>query len=816
MEHFFKDIRYGIRILLKSPGFTAVAVISLALGIGANTVIFSFLSRLTFSPLPVSTPTDLVSVFTTDVRNPGPLPTSHLNYIDYRDHNDSFSGLLAYSFAAVSFSPTGGESKQLIGLVVSGNYFDVLGVRPLHGRTFLPDEDRTPGTHPVAVLSFACWQRDFGGDTGVVGSTITFNRHQFTVVGITPREFSGTNVGFNPDFWVPMMMHAQAQPGFSFYNERRAIFLNLIGRLKPGISIEQAQTNLGAIANNLERDYRTENEGRNIRLVPLLEARRDPDGDGSLMLISWSLIGVVATVLIIACANVTNLLLARATRRRKEIAVRIAIGAGRGRLIRQLLTESILLSLLGGGIGLILALWTKDLIPSFFRFGNNNLPDKGFDLRILGFTFIVSLASGLLFGLAPALQASRSDLVTSLKGDVAAVAGRRRFGFSLRKTLVVLQVALSLFALVTAGLFVRSLQHAQSENPGFIAENILLMGFDLGREGYSEGQGEAFHRQLVERARSVPGVLAVTIARDRPFGGGFSRSVFIEGKEPPPGGRGVLVQTNYIGENFFETLGIQLIRGREFTQGDNNNAPEVVIINETMANQFWQDEDPIGKRFKFFGDQSYRQVVGIARDSKYNSLVEDRRPFVYLPFAQEYDPQVNLYIRAANDVGQLSTALRNEVQVIDPSITALNVETLEDRIAQSLTGQRMQAGLLTIFGLLALLLASVGLYGVMSYSVAQSTREIGIRMALGAEHRDVLSLVLRQGALLVAIGLALGMVVALMVTRAMESLFFRIGSMDPVAFGVTSLILLAVALLASYIPARRATKIDPTIALKYE
>jgi predicted permease len=423
--------------------------------------------------------------------------------------------------------------------------------------------------------------------------------------------------------------------------------------------------------------------------------------------------------------------------------------------------------------------------------------------------------SGLLFGLVPAMQASRPDLVGALKNETP-MTSARRFKFNLRKTLVVLQVGLSLFALITAGLFVRSLQKASEVNPGFITENMLLMGFDLGSSGYTEAQGKVFHRQLLERVGRLPGVKAATIARDRPFAGGFARSVFIEGQDPGPSGRGVLVQTNYIGPKFFPTLGIPLQRGRDFEDSDNEKSPNVVIINEAMANQFWPDQDAVGKRFKFFGDSDYRQVVAIAKDTKYNNLIEERRPFVYAPLQQLYAPQLNLYVRTEGDPQSLVVALRGEVQSIDPTLSLLNIETLGQRVHQSLTGQRMQATLLTVFGMLALVLASVGLYGVMSYSVAQRTREIGIRMALGAQRRDVLGLVLSQGAVLLAIGLALGLVVAFLVTRGLASLFFGISAFDPLAFIGTSVLLAAVALFASYIPARRATRIDPTIALKYE
>ena len=817
MEAFVKDIRYGFRLLIQNPGFAIVAVLSLALGIGANTAVFSFLNAYLLSPLPVKDASSLVSIFTIDVKNPGYHPTSHHNYLDYRDKNDVFEEILAYNFAGITYTGSGGETKQFVAEMVSGNYFDVLGLTPLHGRTFLPDEDKTPGARPVAVISYPCWQREFGGDPALVGNTISLNRNSFTVIGIGPKEFVGTDIGFVPDLWVPMMMHNELQPGFDFYDGRRGLFLTMIGRLKPGVTLAQAQASMSALGDHLEQEYRKDNEGRNVKLISLLQARRDPNGEGQLALISSSLMVVVGVVLVIACLNVTNLLLARATKRRREIAVRVAMGAHRSRLIRQLMTESLLLSIAGGILGLFFALWAKDIIKSFAAGdGGANSPNITLDSRVLIFTLAISLLSGLLFGLVPALQASKPNLVPALRGEVPPGGGRRGLRFNFKKTLVVVQVGLSLFALITAGLFVRSLQKAAEVDPGFITENTLLMGIDLGTAGYSEAQGKVFHRQLLERVSGLTGVKEATIARDRPFGGGFLRSVFIEGQDPGPSGRGVLVQTNYIGPKFFRTLGIPLQRGRDFEEGDNEKAQNVVVVNESMAARFWPDQEALGKRFKFFGDENFRTVVGIARDTKYNSLTEERRSFVYVPLQQTYDPRLNLYVRGEGDSKTLAASVRGEVQSIDPSLSLMNIEMLDERVHQSLTGQRMQATLLTVFGMLALVLASVGLYGVMSYSVAQRTREIGIRMAIGAQRTDVLGLVLKQGATLVAIGLGLGLGISFFLTGTLASLFFGISALDPLAFIVTSGLLALVALFATYIPAQRAAKIDPTIALKYE
>ncbi|HKA17140.1 MAG TPA: ABC transporter permease [Blastocatellia bacterium] len=819
METLLKDARYGLRMLVRSPGFTVVALLSLALGIGANTAIFSIISAVLFAPLPVKQPGQLVSIFTSDVKNPGALPTSHLNFIDYREKNDVLTDILAYTGQGVSYSNPSGESKNLFALIVTGNYFDVLGVKAEKGRTFEPDEDRTPNTHPVVVLSHASWQRDFGGDPAIVGKTISLNRRDFNVVGVAQKDFTGTDIGGGPDLWVPMMMHDVVQPGFDWYNTRRGLFLAMIGRRKPGITSSQAQASMSTLGSQLEQEYKKDNEGRNVRLVPLLTARTDPTGDGQVGKTFIALMGVAGVVLLIACANVTNLLLARATRRKREIAIRLALGASRSRLIRQLMTESLLLSLAGGTIGFFVAIWSKDILRSLVPFGGGPNQQQGIsiDPRVLLFALVVSIISGLLFGLAPALQASRPDLVPVLKGDITVPVGTQGFRINLRKSLVVVQVGLSLFALITAGLFVRSLQKAQAVNPGFNPENVVLMGFNLGREGYDEARGRNFHREVVERIGAVAGVVKVTVARDRPFGGGFQRSVFIEGQEPPPGGRGVLVQTNNIATGFFETLGIPLLQGRDFTETDNQQAPKVMIINEAMATRFWPSESAVGKRLKLFGDQDFRQVVGIVADSKYNSLTEPRRPFMYIPLQQEYVPQINLHVRTTSDAAAMISTLRQEVQQIDPNLSVGNAQTLKDRIENSLGGERSQATLYGTAGILALILAAAGLYGVMAYTVAQRTREIGIRMALGASRGNVMGLVLKQGVTLVSVGIALGLIAAFGTTRfLLASLLFGVSALDPITFVGTSAVLVVAALLASVVPARRATKVDPIIALRYE
>ena len=813
-----QDIRYGARTLLKSPGFTIVAVLSLALGIGANTAIFSLVNAVLLRPLPVTDAPSLVAVSTTDQRNPGNLPISHLNFKDLRAQNSVFSGMAAFTFAQVNYS-TGKESEQIPVQVVSANYFSLLGTQPARGRGFLPEEEET--ATPVAVVSTGFWERTLGSDPDIVGKTVMLNRTPFTVVGIAPRNFSGTLLGGGPSLWVPMSMHRVVQPGFDWYDTRRGLFLFGLGRLKPGVTVEQARSSLRTTFANLEQAFPVDNKGRSATAVPLLDARLNPNGQGPNIVVRLSsiLMIVVAIVLLIACANIANLLLARASKRRREVAIRLALGAKRTRLIRQLLTESVLLSLAGGVAGLLLAYWclgalvTADLPLPF------PIDDAvSLDPRVLTFTVILSLATGVLFGLAPALQASKADVVPVLKNELvpsaSGVRGIRAF-LSLRQVLVVAQVAASLVALVAAALFLRDLRHAQQIDPGFETTGVLVMNFNLGREGYTPERGQVFYEQIAERAAALPGVRGAAIAQNPPLAGGFLRSVFPEGADTTTRDR-VLVQVNTVSVGYFQAIGIPVVQGRDFTRGDTATSPKVVVINQTMAQQFWKNEEPLGKRFKFFGDQDYTTVIGVAKDSKYNGVAEDPQPFIYQPLTQNYTPAAALHVRSAGDAAALAGPVRAEVQRLDPTLALFNVRTLEEQVSQSLQPQEMNVVLLTVFGVLALLLASIGLYGVASYSVTQRTREIGVRMALGAQPSSVLGLVLGHGLILVGVGLVVGLVLAYVTAGFAKALVVGVNPHDPVTYIATAGVLGTIALLASYIPARRATRIDPLIALRTE
>jgi predicted permease len=814
METLLKDVRYGFRMMLKSRGLTIVAVMSLALGIGANTAIFTFVDKLLLRTLPVEQPEQLVTIASFGGKNTS---FSYPLYKDFRDRNEVFSGLLAYSSAPFSLSE-GGQTERITGALVSGNYFDVLGVKAALGRAFLPDEDAAPSTHPVAVLSYGLWQRRFNSDPAIIDKTISLNGVMFTVVGVAPAEFTGVVRGSSPEIYAPMMMQSEAMPSWSnALTSRNMSWLEMMGRLKPGISREQGQASLAVTAEQIAQA----GEEKNINGEMVV-------GDGSkgqdyrVREVSKPLImlmGFVALVLLIACANVANLLIARAGARRKEIAIRLAVGAGRGRLVRQLLTESVMLSVAGGVAGLVIARWLTNLLLAFQPPNSISL-DDGLDLRVLGFSLLLSLLTGIVFGLAPALQTSRPDLVSALKDETPGVvrgAGR----FSLRSLLVVAQVALSLMVLIGAGLCVRSLQKLIAIDAGFDPAKVMVMSLDLALNGYKEAQGQQFYSDAVERIAALPGVEAVSLAAVVPLGGSsMRRSVQIEGYASQPGEPPLNFDMNIIGLNYFQTMGMPLVQGRDFNAQDREGAPKVVIINETVARRFWPDQNAVGKQIDFAGiagrPNQFIEIVGVVKDSKYRSLIESPTSTMFLPLAQNYRVNMALHVRAANEPKGMIAAVRREVQMMDANLPVYNIKTLAEQKSSSLYTSRMVATLLTFFGLLALLLAAVGIYGVMAYSVNRRTREIGIRMALGAQRTDVLRLVLGEGLILVAAGLAVGLGVTFFATRIMASLLYGVSATDTATFVIISLILAGVALGACFVPARRATKVDPMVALRYE
>ena len=822
MGTLIHDLRYAVRLLLKNPGFTAVAVLALALGIGANSTIFSLANSVFLRPLPVAEPNRLVWLF-----NDGERPVSYPDYLDYGRQADMFSGILAYSWVALNLG-SAGEAERVTGVLVSANYFDLLGVRVVRGRSFLPEEDQTPGAAPVAVISHALWQRRFANDPEVIGKPVILNGQKFSIVGVAPKGFVGTEEAFPRDIWVPVTMRDQLAGGSigangnrSLFTDRNARQFNVMARLKPGVSLQQAQARMDTIAAQLALAHPETNANRHVSVYAAGNGR--PSFRAMLRPVTWILLAIVALILLIACANVANLLLARSAARRKEIAIRLALGASRGRLLRQLMTESVLLAFLGGSAGLVLSLWTTNLLmalkPSVPLPININVST---DWRVVAFTFLFSMLAGVIFGLVPALQASKPEIVPVLKDETSAF-GYRHSLLSLRNVLVIAQVAMSLVVLIGAGLFLRSLRNAQSINPGFDAPQVLALSLATGAQGYDENKSRLFYQQLVGRVQALPGVQAASIAQSAPLSYLYAPSLaaptIVEGNEPRPGENPPVIGNNAVGLNFFQTLGIPLVRGRDFTAEMREGTPGVVIINETMARSFFANVDPIGKRLRVMrrgGQAASCEIIGVVRDSKYLSLGEDPAPFIFFPYQQSYSPVMTLLVRANKDPKDLTAAVRHEVQTLDPNLPPFNVVTLSENIDISLFPARFGALLLGGFGVLALVLATVGIYGVMSYSVSKRTHEIGIRMALGAQANSVLRMIVGQGMLLALIGVAVGLAGAFALTRVVKSLLYGVSATDLTTFTAIALLLMVVALLACLIPARRATKVDPLIALRSE
>jgi putative ABC transport system permease protein len=801
METLVQDVRYGVRTLLKNPGFTVVAIIALALGIGANSAIFSVVNAVLLRPLAFDKPEQLVMVWEKRmalgrVRNVASAP----DFVDWKAQNTVFEDMAAYSNNG--FNLTGNDEPERIqGVAVSPGFFSILGVQPKVGRAFLTDEDQ-PGSEPTVIISNGLWQRRFASDPGIVGKSISLNDRTRTVVGVMPADFIFPNGDI--EIWVPLVFSPNDLTG------RGSHFLNVIARLKPGVTINQARDEMETIAAHLEQQYQV-NTGHGVNIFPLYE-----EVVGNIRPALLVLLGAVGFVLLIACANVANLLLARAAVRQKEIAIRTALGAARGRIIRQLLTESMLLSLTGGTLGVLLALWGLDLLLAVSADSIPRVKEIRLDLWVLGFTFLVSLATGLIFGIVPALQASKPDLNETLKeGGRGASAGLRRN--MVRSTLVVSEVAICLVLLIGAGLMIKSFARLLDVNPGYSAENVLTMNVSLSGSKYREApERRAFFDQALQRMASSPGVEGAGVVLGAPLSGGIGSRYFqIEGRPPQPPGQGYNANINAASGDYFRTMGIPLIQGREFDERDVTGSPDVVIINQRMAQQFWPDEDPLGQRISA-GDQTWRTIVGIVGDVRQAALETEARAELFYPFFQVDFGSGTFVVRTSNDPKTMIAALRKEVQAVDKDQPLFRVRTMNEVLGQVVAPRRLNMLLLGIFAGVALVLAAVGLYGVMSYSVTQRTREIGIRQALGATRRDVTKLVIGQGMVLSLVGVGVGLVASFFLTRPMASLLFGVSAADPVTFAVISLILIGVALGASYIPARRATRVDPMIALRHE
>jgi predicted permease len=807
-----EDLRHSLLTLIKHRGFALAAILSLALGIGLNTTIFTFINAIFLQPLPVQGLDQLASVVTLDARLPGYLGCSYPNYEDYRDHNQSFSSLLLYASIRGSLTDLG-DPQPLTFQIVSGNYFDGLGVQPAVGRGFRAEEDTAAGVQLVAVISSVLWKRQFGGDRSVIGRTLGINGNPFHVVGVAPEGFQGLNLLSPVDVWIPTTAFRRIYPKVTWINERRRPVFTIAGRLKPGVGFERAEAEMQALGQELARQYPRDNEGRRLKLVPLNETGT-PHAERATLTTSGAVLMIVSgLILLIACANVANLLLARAAGRNKEIAVRVALGASRGRLIRQLLTEGTVLALCGGGLGLLLARWATTglwaLRPPSFRAATFHIELDG---RVLAFTLLLSVLTGMVFSLFPALRATKPDLATDLKeraSQPASGLGSRRP----RSLLVAAQVALSVVALIGAGLFLRSLRNAEETDPGFDAGHLGTVSFDMSERSYSRERGRAFQRQVLEQAARVPGVVSVALSRDPMFLVRFSQTVIAEG-DPRPG-EGRLVLASSVSPNYFKTTGISLLRGRDFSAADTQDSPRVLVLNEAAAARFFPSQDPIGKRIRFSGSDNPLEIIGVARNANYLALGEKPLALVYTSMLQEYDSPTTVIFKTSGNPDSAEATVRRQVQALDPNLL-LRSDAVHTVIEASLWAPRLSAGLLTIFGILGLVLATLGVYGVVSYSVNQRVREIGVRMALGATAADVQTLILRQGMAVVTVGVVAGLLIAAGASRAVQSLLFLTSARDALTFILVPSILVLAAILACWLPARRATRIDPAIALRDE
>jgi predicted permease len=812
MNTVLQDLRYGLRILLKQPAFTLVAVVSLALGIGANTAIFSLVNAALLRPLPVEEADQLVSLNNT--AKDRMFPTfSYPNYRDFRDRNEVFSGLLAYRFAPLSLSHDG-INERLWGYEVTGNYFEVLGVKAALGRLITTDDDINPGGHPVTVLGYRCWRERFGGQQDIVGRDVLVNGRSYTVIGVAQEGFNGTEIVAAPEMWFPVAMQAEIEVGSNWLEQRGVENLFIQGRLKPGISIAQAQAAFTSLAAELEREHPDVNEGKHVLLSP--PGMLGGGMRGPVLGFTGLLMVAVGLVLLLACTNLANLLLARATERRKEIGVRLAMGAGRARIVRQLLTESLMLALAGGALGLLLALWLVDLAAAFKPPIDVPLSiELPIDHRVLIFTLAISVATGVLFGLLPALQATRTDLVSALKDELAPGGYRRSW---LKSGLIVLQVALSFVLLIGGGLMLRGLQRAELLDLGFNPQGAAEVSFDLRLQGYDSARGREFQKLVLERVRALPGVQSAGVADLVPVDLHFSRvPVFIEGQPPERPANAPRAMTNRVSPGYFQAMSTRLVRGRDFLEQDDESATRVAIINQAFARRFWPGEDPLGKRFSMGSPESPKlQIVGVTEDGKYAGLNEEARPFFYRPLWQSYSGSTMVIVRAATDPQGIIASVRAEVNGLDPNLPIATARTLVERMSLPLFPARLAASVLGSFGLLALGLSAIGIYGVMSYAVSRRKREMGIRMALGAQRSDVLRLVIGQGMMLVLAGVAIGLIASFALSRLIQGLLFGISASDPLTFAGIAVLLTGVAFAACYIPARRAVEVDPSVALRYE
>jgi predicted permease len=822
MEDLWRDLRYAFRSMRKSPLFVLFVVLTLALGIGANTTVFTLINTLILNPLPVPQSSKLFAVTMASAaqssasKSTAPQPISYADLQDYVARNGVFLSLAGYTGPRLVTWQAGGTSERMFGELVTGNYFSTLNIQPAKGRFFFPEEDSTPGAHAVVVLNYGTWQTRFGGANDILGKTLPLNNTLFTVIGIAPPQFIGVNSIFGPDFWIPAAMAERLLP-----NEMQAVFtdrgktiFNGLARFKPGVTQTQAQANIETIGAALARDYPETNAGHTVTVRPIREVMFASASSGSSPILFGSavLLIVVGIVLLIACSNVANLLLARSAARQQEMAVRLAMGASRPRLVRQLLTESVFLGFLSGAAGLLIGYGALRLLWSSLPSAANFIAPK-FDATIFVFTLVISLATGFLFGIIPAFRSSRGNVAEALKEE-GRTTGKSRAKVTLANVLLVGQVAFSFLLLVTAGLFLRSIGRAYEIDPGFQTAHLAIFMTNPGQTGYGKAQTLAFYKDVRERVARLPGIESVSWSSNLPLWARSVNQLQVEGRQARSQADTITSIVNTVDRNYFETAGVKIERGREFTNVDQESSAQVAIVNEKMAHDFWPDGEALGKRIQLPDEKQMRQIIGVVKTANYTAWGEPPQLCVYVPLEQKYSDAMTLYVRSTGDPKQLLVPVPREVRAAGPKIVVSSQRTGRDIVDNGLFQAKMGVVLLSAFGLLALGLACIGLYGIMAYSVSQRKREIGLRMALGAAQGSVLRLILKQGMSLVLTGMLIGFAAALAVGRLLGRMLYGISASDPISVAGAALVLLAVALLACYLPARWASRVDPLVALR--
>src|SRR5213082_3701919 len=808
MQTFLQDLRFGFRMLRRSPGFSVLAILCLTLGIGTNAAVLSWIEGILIRPYPLVVHQDRMFALNATTRGEnGFTGLAYPEFLDYEKNSTLFESFIVDRITGTTLS-VGDRAERASGAIVSANYFDALGVQPILGRGFRPEEGEGRNAHPVTVIGYRTWKDRYGGDPNIIGRTQYLNGVQHMIIGVAPEKFHGTFIGYSFNFWVPTSMQETFDSTGYKLEDCGARCIESYAFLKPGVTRRQAQAELSSIAQRLENDFPETNRGQGFELLPLWKTPFNAAGNLSPALAITT--GVAFFVLLIACANVSNLLLARSLLRRHEMTMRLALGAGRGRLIKQLFTEGLLLSLIAVAGGITVAYWCRNalVLVSPTRSPGITIDYPGqLDWRVLSLSVAVCIGSTMLFALVPAIQASHVDLSGALKsegGGLVGGSGRSR----VRSVLVFVLVALSFVLMAGTGLLLRSLVQMQNSDPGFSTRNVVVSAADLFSAGYKADRAKIFYEQLLERVRALPGVQSAALARVRPFSYTVysSAPLEIEGYQPPRNEQ-IAADYNQVSEGYFATIGIPIVAGREFTRNDDENAPPVAIVNGTMAAKYWPGKDPVGQRLKV--KDTWMQIVGVAKNVYYETKLEAPRSFFYVPVRQNFFVGNTLLIRTREAPAAITNALAREVHVLDPTLAPYAADRLQEQVDGRGYTQRLAATLLAIFGGMALFLAAIGLYGVMSYSVSQSTRELGVRMALGAGVRDVLRLVMSRGLRLTIAGVVIGGAAALLLTRLMANLLYKVSPRDPIAFGAALIILIAVALLACFLPARRATRIDP-------